>query len=269
MGRILVMGDIHGGVKALAQVLERCEFDYENDTLIQLGDVTDGWPHTYECVQILMQVKNLISLRGNHDQVWNQWLKTGSHPFNWGQGAHETLKSYCDAVGFQLISQKNIYRDLQNREVVTYITNAFPAIIPQDHIDFFKKQIKYYIDEDNNIFVHAGFYRDIPFKDQNEDIYYWDRTLWNKSLSSTSSQNRLKFTDDWIGEIFIGHTSTTAWGIDTPIKADRTWNMDTGAGFDGRLSIMEVNTKELWQSDVVMDLYPGVTGRYDSSRKKK
>lgn len=33
------MGDIHGAYKALQQCLERSKFNYENDKLIQLGDV--------------------------------------------------------------------------------------------------------------------------------------------------------------------------------------------------------------------------------------
>ena len=267
--RKFVMGDIHGGVKALAQVLERCEFDYERDTLIQLGDVADGWSNTYECVQILLQVKNLIAIRGNHDETFNQWLKTGSHPYNWDQGAHETLKSYCNAIGFELKSHKTVIDDGMGGKITQYLVNAIPEIIPQEHVDFFRKQIKYYIDDDNNIFVHAGFDRQFPFKEQDESIYYWDRKLWKQALSSRSSQTDMKFADESIGEIFIGHTTTTAWGIDHPIKADRVWNMDTGAGFNGRLSIMEVNTKELWQSDLLPELYPEEMGRYEPRKTKK
>ncbi len=37
-----VVGDIHGGAKAFKQVLEKSEFDYENDLLISLGDICDG-----------------------------------------------------------------------------------------------------------------------------------------------------------------------------------------------------------------------------------
>ena len=39
--RRLVVGDIHGGYKALMQVLERANFD-QNDMLITLGDLCDG-----------------------------------------------------------------------------------------------------------------------------------------------------------------------------------------------------------------------------------
>jgi len=32
--------------------------------------------------------------------------------------------------------------------------------------------------------------------------------------------------------------------------------MDTGAGWSGKLTIMDIDTNEFWQSDVVKDLYP-------------
>jgi len=38
--------------------------------------------------------------------------------------------------------------------------------------------------------------------------------------------------------------------------------MDTGAGWEGVLSMMNIDTKELFQSDLVADLYPGVRGRH-------
>ena len=47
MGRRIVCGDIHGAHLALLQCLERSNFDFENDTLILIGDVVDGWPYVY------------------------------------------------------------------------------------------------------------------------------------------------------------------------------------------------------------------------------
>lgn len=55
--RTFAMGDIHGAHKALVQCLERCNFNNEIDTLIQLGDVADGWSETYECVEELLKIK--------------------------------------------------------------------------------------------------------------------------------------------------------------------------------------------------------------------
>ena len=34
--------------------------------------------------------------------------------------------------------------------------------------------------------------------------------------------------------------------------------IDTGAGWEGRLTIMDIETKQFWQSDLVTDLYPGM-----------
>jgi len=61
------MGDIHGNYKGLLQCLERSNFDYANDKLIQLGDVVDGWSESCECVTELLKIKNLISIK----RSWN------------------------------------------------------------------------------------------------------------------------------------------------------------------------------------------------------
>lgn len=45
------------------------------------------------------------------------------------------------------------------------------------------------------------------------------------------------------------------------MKACNVINMDTGAGFHGKLSAFEIHTSELIQSDVVQTLYPDHVGR--------
>jgi len=37
--------------------------------------------------------------------------------------------------------------------------------------------------------------------------------------------------------------------------------MDTGAGWQGKLSMMNIDTKEIFQSDPIADLYQEHTGR--------
>jgi serine/threonine protein phosphatase 1 len=39
------------------------------------------------------------------------------------------------------------------------------------------------------------------------------------------------------------------------MHADIIYNIDTGAGSRGRLTIMDVDTHEYWQSDPVNDIY--------------
>lgn len=251
MSKIFVIGDIHGAHKALVQCLERSNFNNETDTLIQLGDVADGWSEVYECVDELLKVKNLISIRGNHDKWVDEWIKFGMHPTRWQQGGLGTLKSYCDNLDKEYGIDDN-----------TYITDLNPENIPISHIEFFRKQLNYYKDKDNNLFVHGGFNRHFLLKDQYEEsIFYWDRDLWMQALSTKGTDIKLKIKEP-LNEIFIGHTTTKTWKTDQPMYACNIWNLDTGCGFgNGKLTIMDIESKEFWQSDPANSLYPNEFGR--------
>jgi len=43
------------------------------------------------------------------------------------------------------------------------------------------------------------------------------------------------------------------------------WNLDTGSCFDGKLSMINIDTEEIFQSDVVKELYPDEKGRNETS----
>jgi serine/threonine protein phosphatase 1 len=96
-------------------------------------------------------------------------------------------------------------------------------------------------------------------------LFYWDRTLWETALSLDTSihidsllyPRRLKLYD----EIYIGHTPVTRIGKTIPIQKACVWNVDTGAAFKGPLTIMDVDTKEFWQSEPLNELYFNEKGR--------
>lgn len=62
-------------------------------------------------------------------------------------------------------------------------------------------------------------------------------------------------------EIYIGHTPTTNYNSIEPMFAYKLINVDTGAAFKGRLTILDIDSKEFWQSDLLPDLYPNEKGR--------
>ena len=62
-------------------------------------------------------------------------------------------------------------------------------------------------------------------------------------------------------EIYIGHTPVTRINEVNPTKMANVWNVDTGAAFKGCLSIIDVDTKQFWQSDPLYKLYPEEQGR--------
>jgi len=254
-----VVGDIHGAHKALEQVLERSGFDYENDLLITIGDIVDGWHESYEVVEELLKIKNRIDIIGNHDNWFLEFINTTVHPEQWAMGALTTAKSYAKNTGVKLIIDKyridgfTFTRNPQYR----YRLNLIPDDIPESHQKFFRGQHKCYKDDKDFLFVHGGFMRGEPLNQTLAYTMMWDRHLWSQALSSASSQSGLKFHDDF-EKIFIGHTTTMAWGKDEPMKADIIWNVDTGAGGSGKLTIMDVDTDEYWQSDSIPELYPDI-----------
>lgn len=249
-GRTFVIGDIHGAYKALMQVLERSNFNYEKDTLIQLGDICDGWSEVYECVEELLKIKNLISIMGNHDSWFDDYIDKGIHPVRWLQGGLGTLKSYVANAGREVHIQQSMGG---------YVTNLTNVDIPKSHIEFFKNQLPFYVDNKNRCFVHGGFDRQFKIEDQHYSTLCWDRELWNKALSA-GQYGTLK-TANGFSEIFIGHTSTTSWNTTEPMSSGGITNVDTGAGWKGVLTIMDVDTKEYWQSDSVFNLYKNEKGR--------
>ena len=247
--RTFVMGDIHGNFRALKQCLELTKFDYENDTLIQLGDVVDGYDEVYECVEELLKIKNLISIKGNHDDWFKEFLITGRHPYRWEQGGKGTKNSYLKHLG-----------DFKSDDV------------PKSHAEFFLQQRLYYIDKENRFFTHGGFNRHELVEETakyNSDVFFWDRDLFNAALSYKSMSKNLPFGKKLIfknknnfKEIFIGHTITQCWDKHEPMNAANIWNLDTGAGWKlGRLSVMDVNTKEVFQSESNITLNADKKGR--------
>lgn len=232
----------HNAFTALIQCLERSGFDYEHDILIQLGDIVDRLVGVYECVEELLKIKHLIAIRGNHDQWINEFIETDFHPVFWNHGGQETILSYLKNTNGKGVCF---------RSGSGFKTSLTSADIPPLHRQFFRNLVPYHIDDQNRCFVHAGFDRYVPFLEQRESIYYWDRTLWTEALSSLDNDPNIKTyeTIPTFKEIYIGHTPTTTWENDRPMNAFNLYNLDTGSGNGGRLTIMNVDTKEYWQSE--------------------
>ncbi|WP_345232296.1 metallophosphoesterase [Olivibacter ginsenosidimutans] len=242
------MGDIHGAYKAMQQCLERSDFDYENDILIQLGDVVDGYDEVFECVEELLKIKQVIAIKGNHDVWFSEFLETDFHPGFWNFGGEGTIISYL-----RHSDKKGVY--LPSRS--SYKTTLHAADIPDTHLDFFRNQKPYYIDKDQCCFVHGGFDRHFSFWEQQESIYYWDRDLWRDAMHHSNAEADLEAFEivTKFKKIYLGHTPTTNWGTDQPLTAFHITNLDTGAGHSGRLTIMNIDSQEYWQSDPLKNLY--------------
>jgi serine/threonine protein phosphatase 1 len=241
MKRKLVVGDIHGGLNALKQVLERAKLN-SSDELIFLGDYVDGWSESAATIAFLMDLQEsyaCVFIKGNHDCWCENWLKEGVAPERWlFHGGASTVQSYA----------------------------FFNSDEKQMQLQFFERMKWYHVDEKNRLFIHAGFTSmHGPEQEFHTSNYNWDRTLWEMALSmdkqigkhSVLFPKRLKLFQ----EIYIGHTPTLYYDVDVPMQGCNVWNVDTGAAFTGKLSIMNIDSKEFWQSDPLTNLYPGEKGR--------
>lgn len=241
MNRQLAIGDIHGGLKALKQLLKRAEVSKE-DHLIFLGDYVDGWSESAQTLDYLMSLEEKYTctfIRGNHDTLLLDWLEREDLNPKWlRHGGESSMKSY-----------ENHSKEERKK-----------------HIDFLQGLENYYVNKDNQLFLHAGFQnQNGPEFEWNELAFFWDRTLWEMVVAinpeikpgDTTYPKRLTH----YSEIFIGHTPTTRVGSEIPAQRATVWNLDTGAAFKGALSIMDVTTKKFWQSDPVFQLYPDENGR--------
>jgi serine/threonine protein phosphatase 1 len=229
MARRFVIGDIHGGYLALNQCLEKSGFDETKDQLICLGDVTDGWPETRECIDKLMMIPNLVMIKGNHDSLTIEWARTGIPPTGWhNQGGYATIDSYAGSI-------------------------------PSDHLQFLEEAKLYHL-SDNQLFVHAGIQINKSLKNQDEKVLLWDRSLYQHAFPHRLEEHPPKLTP--YDAIYIGHSPINRYGYLHPIQACEVWMLDTGAGWDGVLSIMDIDTHEYWTSDPVKTLYPDHHGRY-------
>lgn len=241
MKRIFVFGDIHGGLKALVQLIERANIT-KDDQLIFLGDYVDGWSESVKVIDFLIdleQKQDCIFIKGNHDAWCLEYLSTGIAERTWlFHGGAMTFENY------QVLNKQKLKK----------------------HLNFFKRMKDYYVDNENRLFIHAGFSSmHGPSSEYYQTNYSWDRTLWEMAITmdkrikkdSKSYPKRLLL----FKEIYIGHTPTLNYDVDVPMQGCNVWNIDTGAAFLGKLSCIEINTKIFYQSDKLIDLYPNEKGR--------
>ncbi len=238
LSKTIVIGDIHGALQALKQVLHKAGIQ-PLDTLIFLGDYVDGWSQSAGVISFLIELQHSYScvfLRGNHDVYCHQWLETGKIDPNWikNSGA-STIDSY----------------------------QQLPNDIRQQHLHFFQQLRNYYIDTQNRLYVHAGYTASTGVtEEKHTHMLYWDRSLWEDTLYYWQAKRpngpaRLSLYK----EVFIGHTPTLFADCTFPMHLYNLWNLDTGAAYHGRLTALDADSGTFYQSDVVRWMYPQETGR--------
>lgn len=143
--RQFAIGDIHGCFDSLKELVENKIQLQKKDKLIFLGDYIDRGPKSKEVIDYIIELQNndydVVTLLGNHESMLVDAYNNGGAMSKWIQnGGAETLKS------FELDSLTNI---------------------DSKYLDFFNN-LKYYFENEEYLFVHAGFNDTIenPFTDK-------------------------------------------------------------------------------------------------------
>lgn len=212
--KVYAIGDIHGELGLLTEVVEWIERDSEGHDycVVTLGDYVDRGPQSAKVVDLLMQKTKdprWVALAGNHEDImlralggsdrWaDVWVKNG--------GAN-TASSYM-----RLAAERGFEFD---RAVTT-----FP-----EHIEWMKNLPLMHVIGDK-VFVHADVDPAVPLTEQSSEVVLWsrrDHSLWEKPMSHEGKSML----------IVHGHTPSRRHPAYVP---GISINLDTGACGGGRLT---------------------------------
>lgn len=218
--RILAVGDIHGHFEKFRSAYEKAKVDAADDLLVFLGDYIDRGPsvrRTLEFVMKLAEEKNVVLLRGNHEQMMLDYFFGGATGESWlMNGGRETM---AELLAWEKESPGTIARVL-----------AFLRELPLSHT----------VEQEGEryFFAHAGVRPGVTFEEQRSNDLLWIRE---------------EFYEHYAGDdiVVAGHTPTLLLdGRGKPLFLNKRIILaDTGSYFpEGHVSIVDVLSRRFWQN---------------------
>ncbi|MFC5542846.1 MAG: metallophosphoesterase [Bacilli bacterium] len=175
MDKVFAIGDIHGSYQLLDKVL-----DYWNpneELLIFLGDYIDRGKDSLQVLRKVIELSKeykVITLSGNHEQIFLNWLKKpkvmSEFYFDQKVGGASTIESFFSAMPHQPSME-----DLSVEQMVEILKTNFA-----DEIEFLKNLRLYYYWRPY-VFVHAGINAGVDdFLETGSDEFLWIREEFTK-----------------------------------------------------------------------------------------
>jgi predicted phosphodiesterase len=226
--RTIIVGDIHGMLPELQNLLVKCAYRKNVDRLIFAGDLVDRGPDSAGVVAFAMKLNAEVTI-GNHDEKYIRYRRN-------------------DRIQRKKRNTKSINSASEKQRVWHSLT--------YEHIDFLETQ-PYCIslEEYNTYVVHAGVLPERPIEKQTKETYLYTRYVHKETHKRlhlmrpnfTQPPNSVHWTEIYEGkaDIIYGHDvqSTTDPVIAINSSGARTIGLDTGACFGGKLTAVVYSEK--------------------------
>ena len=248
MSRTFAIGDIHGELGALQDLLHRMGPYRADDTLVFLGDYVDRGPDSKGVVDFIRtEVPKLgakvVTLRGNHEDGWLRVLREGWDGFVLppGNGCLACVRSYNG--GPPPTPGEHPANDDEWHQLMT------GAFFPEEVVDWLET-LPFWYEDEHAIYVHAGLPKiDDRFVHPREATHP-AALLWTRTMD---------FFENYRGKTcIVGHTVTSLLPAQLssydPENPDDLWAgeqviaIDTGCGKGGFLTAIELPDLFVWES---------------------
>lgn len=225
--RVFAIGDIHGRLDLLDDVLERIARDCDHrppaqTQLIFLGDVIDRGPQSAAVIDRLLALSlrdpSARFLLGNHEEVFLSVLS----------GDYDALKFFNRIGGDATIASYGIGKDDYAAGDFFEVLELLRSAVPEAHVRFLQSFADQIVIGDY-AFVHAGIRPGVALADQQPEDLRWIRTAFLRSETAF--------------EKFIVHGHTVTDDVD---ERPNRIGLDTGAYMSGRLTAMGFEGDQRW-----------------------
>lgn len=218
--RTIVVGDVHGCLDELHELLEKISFEKGKDQLIQVGDFMDRGPDPLGCLRFLRETADVV-LMGNHEDKHIRW---------WG---HE---------------QKRRETGKKNPMRMYGVRAEQNSQLTEDEVAWMKALPMMYSISPRMVIVHAGLEPAFPVKEQTRAVLrvrYVDEIGEMRGLTKehTAPEGTKYWADSWKGpeSVIYGHAvhsleKTRVSKFKTKAARGACYGIDTGCVFGGRLT---------------------------------
>ena len=209
--RTIVVGDIHGCLGKLEEMMKRLAPMSGRDQLIFLGDYIDRGENSRGVIEYLLGLRekhpDTIFLMGNHEKMFIDFLGGVEQALFIHNGGGSTIRSY---MGSMENPRLVMHRGLD--------TLVLEQMVPAGHRAFLR-DLRLYYETPDFIMVHAGLRNGVPLEKQTADDLVWIREEFIYS------------EQDFGKRVIFGHTPFVR-----PLVLPNKIGIDTGAVYGNALT---------------------------------